>query len=370
MRHWVHQRGRMLTVSLRLGQWAHFSAIHLNPALTLTAKKLALTSLRTASDVLPGARIVLGDWNFMHLGDARATYGGREVATNDDLSRHFESEFTAYAELYQREYTFARSSRSLATSATFSRIDRVYCSLPQVDLERYCIHTGVVGQLLGQGTLSDHRAVRVVFQSTCQPPPRPRLARGVAEAVEYQRILGQVLADHSEGRPLSAWATWEVLTSTGHRAAKAARPLLATKADADPRLLAQVLLSALRLRRDGHEKKAVAMLPDIPQFVACWADDKLCTSVTHRKVQHWMEETGLRELAALERSDIPDLHKTSKRDRIRRMAAAHRLQRRRVILDGIYDADGTLVETAEKAGELLQAHWAPVFAGGQRSAHA
>lgn len=83
-----------------------------------------------------------------------------------------------------------------------------------------------------------------------------------------------------------------------------------------------------------------------------------------------MEETCPRELASLERSEVPDLHKTAKRNKIRRTAAAHRLQRRRVIrviLGGLYDDDGRLIETAEEAGELLHAHWPPVFAGGQRS---
>lgn len=121
----------MLTVSLLLEQWIRLSAVHLNPALTLTAKKLVLTVVRTSLDSISGARIVLGDWNFMHLGGARATDAGRKVATNDDLSRHFEGERTGYVELYQRDYTFARTPRSLATSATFSRIDRIYCNLSQ-----------------------------------------------------------------------------------------------------------------------------------------------------------------------------------------------------------------------------------------------
>lgn len=61
--------------------------------LPLAAKKLALTTLRTSLDALLGPRILLGDWNVMHLGGAKATDGGREVATNDDLGRHFEGEF-------------------------------------------------------------------------------------------------------------------------------------------------------------------------------------------------------------------------------------------------------------------------------------
>lgn len=221
---------------------------------------------------------------------------------------------------------------------------------------------------MGPSTPSAHRAVRVVFQSGCPPPPRPRLSRSTAAATEYQDILNNMLTDYAHIRPRTQWATLEVLIATGHRAAKAARPLLAAKEDSEPRTPAQLLLSALRLRRDGREQAAVALIADVPQLRACWSGDALRLSVMHHKIQYFMEESCLRDLAALEKPEVPDLHKTAKRNKIRRTAGAHRLQRRRMILDGLYDEDGRLVETAEEAGELLQAHWAPIFAGAPRSA--
>lgn len=79
--------------------------------------------------------------------------------------------------------------------------------------------------------------------------------------------------DYEASRHVSVWATWEVLTTTGHRAA--AQPLLATRSDADLGLLSQVLLPALRLHRDGHERRVEAIICAIPQYVACWVGDHL-----------------------------------------------------------------------------------------------
>lgn len=77
-----------------------------------------------------------------------------------------------------------------------------------------------------------------------------------------------------------------------------------------------------------------------------------------------MEEACLRDLAEIDKSAMPEMHKMSKKNKVHRTAAAHRLQRRRLVLDGLYDGDGSLVETVQEAGRLLAEHWAPVFAGG------
>lgn len=75
----------------------------------------------------------------------------------------------------------------------------------------------------------------------------------------------------------------------------------------------------------------------------------------------------MRDLAALEKSSTPDLHRAIKRGKIRRSLAGHRLERGRLVLEGLYDEYRRLVEMAEEAGELLQRLWAPAFAGGLRS---
>lgn len=161
-------------------------------------------------------------------------------------------------------------------------------------------------------------------------------------------------------------------TSAADRApgSEGAKPLLVSKAEAPPRLLAQTLLSALRLQRDGKGARAVQMLSDVPRYVACVQDGQLAVGVIHHRVRQYMEEACLQDLAALEKSSIPDLHKTAKRNKIRRTLAAHRLERRRLILDGLYDDEGRLVESAGEAGQLLQRQWAPVFAGSQRASEA
>lgn len=77
-----------------------------------------------------------------------------------------------------------------------------------------------------------------------------------------------------------------------------------------------------------------------------------------------MAEACIQGFAALEKSSVPDLHKTEKRSNLWRPLAAHRLERRRLVPDGIDDDDGHIVNDALEAGCLLQTQWAPVFAGG------
>lgn len=133
----------------------------------------------------------------MHLGDARATDGALEVPSADEPGRHFEREFTMFAELYQREYTFARSPRSLACSVALSRTVRIYSYLPQVELGRCCSQVGVVGQLLGPATPSDHWAVRSCSRGRGVPPPRLRLARRMAESIEFQKNVTEMMEDYA-----------------------------------------------------------------------------------------------------------------------------------------------------------------------------
>lgn len=366
----THQRGRIITVSLRFGTWIHFTAVHINPALPLTTRKLALTQLCADLSRLPGARFLLGDWSFIHLGDSRATDGGQETGGPDELGTYFEDTFVDYAELYQREYTFARTPRTLAASASFSRIDRLYTNLPQVVLEKYSVTVGVVGQLMGPSVPSDHRAVRVIFQGGSVCPRRPRISCTVARSPEFQAVLRELLEDYEGERKFTNWTALQVVTTAAHKAARAARPLIVLQAAAEPRLLAQVLLSALRLCRDGLHSRAVQLLSDIPHFRACLDQHRLHIPIIQSKIRLFMEEACIRDLAEIDRSGMPDFHKTAKKAKVRRTAAAHRLQRRRLVLDGLYSEDGRLAETIEEAGTLLTAHWAPIFAGGPRDAEA
>lgn len=98
--------------------------------------------------------------------------------------------------------------------------------------------------------------------------------------------------------------------------------------------------------------------------------DIVHTQIVQHKIQHFMEEACLQELAELEKSDIPDIHTSSKKSKIRRTSAAHRLQRRRLVLDGLCEGDGHLVESVAEAGRLLADHWAPVFSCGPKDEQA
>lgn len=80
-------------------------------------------------------------------------------------------------------------------------------------------------------------------------------------------------------RGLTPWATLQMLVATGHRAARAARPLLVARGVVEPRFLAQGLLSALRLFRDGREDRAVDLIADIPQFRSCYTGQTLYTQI-------------------------------------------------------------------------------------------
>lgn len=285
----IHQRGRILTVSLWFDVWKHFTAIHINLAMTLGVQKQTLSMLHARLARLAGSHSLLGDWNFMHMGDARATERGEDIFSADEVAVHFERTFTNYAELYQREYTFARAMRALHSRASMSRIDRMYTDLPQTSLEKYNIQVAVVGPLLEAHPPSDHRAVRAIFSMGMQTGRRTRVPKHVAESPEFQAILAEMLADYGQEQEQTTWARVESLITSAHRAARAARPLLVAKDSASPRLLAQTLLSALRLNRDGAHDKAVRMLEDIPKFAACVSGGTLQESLIQHRIRQYME---------------------------------------------------------------------------------
>lgn len=70
----------------------------------------------------------------------------------------------------------------------------------------------------------------------------------------------------------------------------------------------------------------------------------------------------LQELAELERSDVPELQRASKRRRIRLRLEPYRPRRKRLVLDALYDEHGTPIEDDSAIGDAIAAESAPVFA--------
>lgn len=141
----VHHRGRAATLSLRLGGWVHFTGLHIDPVLPMSAKKRLLTDIAGHLARQDGVKFLMGDFNFAAGGETRYDGEGKPTTSDPAMANFFDEQFEGWA--HQPAMTFRRMARDVGGATTASRIDRIYSNLTAFSLAAYSAKVGVKGDL-------------------------------------------------------------------------------------------------------------------------------------------------------------------------------------------------------------------------------
>lgn len=111
-----------------------------------------------------------------------------------------------------------------------------------------------------------------------------------------------------------------------------------------PHQLVDVCLRAYRLRSERKEAEAFRMLMGFSQTAEATRDVEVDWEEIGLILQTALDESNQADLAELEKAHIPEVVKTAKRQRIRLRGDPYRPRRKRLVLDAVCDAGGTVIE--------------------------
>lgn len=353
-------RGRVLRLSLLLDRWVHLVNVHVDPALPLSVRRRLLRRLADAANRCQDMVLIGGDWNFVAGGDARERLDAGKTREDEGMNGLFDDLFSNFAEMMQNEMTFRRLPRDVGGSIVFSRIDRIYANLHYAAISQLAASIGVRGQFAHADAPSDHRAV-VMTMRPRTPPPAPRIDGRVCSADAFSAIVSRELAGFAI--PTCPRAHVEVLRGAALRVAADVRLSMLSDATARNSALAEVCLRALRSGARGRWDQARRQLDGYSDLRDLTTGDEVeMQSALQLRLRTYIDANTLQALRMVERSKMPEQHKSAKRSSIRRRQEKVRLHRRRHVLEGIYDDQGSLILDPVTAGEALARHWQLVFA--------
>ena len=108
------------------------ASVHVNPRLSPQDRCQNLSKLHRS---LPHNELVIvaGDWNFCVPGEQRMhAHSTTPIARHEPEAMHFDNTFKGYVELAQDDFTHRVLEDGAVRSV--SRLDRIYCNMPQLDL--------------------------------------------------------------------------------------------------------------------------------------------------------------------------------------------------------------------------------------------
>lgn len=133
--------------------------------------------------------------------------------------------------------------------------------------------------------------------------------------------------------------------------------------DPPPHSIVDLCLSVLNHVRAGRAALASSVAIDTPCITHTLAEDgtidvrKVCNTLHHS-----LDEATTRDIAEIERSAMPDIHKAAKRRKLRLRLEPYRPRRTCLTLQALYDETGTPVADETAIGDLIADVWSPVFA--------
>jgi exonuclease III len=345
-----------------------FINVHLNPQWTFIQKKIVLAAIANYIKIHSSSIVLLGgDWNFVHSDDRRFdTESATETASSDPIAQAFENIFADLVELAQPNYTRANSLLApTAALKTLSRIDRLYTNVPPADLHDLLVQVDTVGSVLDRNRPSDHLPVSARLS---RPPLRQGHARIPNHIVTHPFFSKHLLALNSNDLIAMNMNTNEALDYIKNFfriAARRTRVELARGGHTNTKIQLAAVLAVSRAARAGDSRalrKHLADAPMLKPFVDAANNIITDPAGIARTLHALMSEAIYDDLAALEAADIPQDRKKPKRDLLRHKLALWRPSRRRTYSVALKDASGLPVTDASDIGDVLAAHWGPIFA--------
>lgn len=356
----VIARGRILQVSLLLDRWIHRINIHIDPALPLSVRRKSVRKTEDEATLCQDIVVMGGDWNFVAGGDSRERLEDSQHKEDENMNGMFDDLFCGFSEAVQQEMTFRRLPRAVGGAAIFSRTDRLYTNLHYTTLSQYAVTTGVRGRFMDADAPSDHRAV-VLSMRPRRISSAPWLDGHVCTADAFTGILEEELS--SLDVPTCPEAYVEMLRNAILQITPEVRLSMLSSPTVRNSALAEVCLRAPRSGARGRWDLALKQLAQYTCFhdMASRPHCEIPAALQLRLRTH-IDANIVQELREIEKSAMPDQHKSAKRARVRQRREHIRLRRRRHVLEGIHDEAGEVSLDPTEAGRAVASHWQPVFA--------
>lgn len=231
-------------------------------------------------------------------------------------------------------------------------MDRVYTSTHPCAFARYTAQAWARGDLTSRDASSDHKAVEVSIRTRVRPPPL-RLKPCVTQHHRYEQTFVDEMTVYDS--VTDATARYDAIIAEARSAHRRVLPQVRLVADPPPQAIADVSWHILAHVRSGRHYHAAQIAQDTRRR-SHRVDErgildlrKICTMLPSS-----LDEATTRDVAALEKSAMPELHKVAKRRKLRLRLEPYRPKRKRLTLHALYDHDGNAVSREEDVGDLLE----------------
>ena len=144
------------------------------------------------------ATIIAGDFNYVDSFEDRMDHAGNYCGQPSPSSALFGRLFNRFYELHQSDYT--RSPGSSQIDGTFSRIDRIYINIHELDYHFFHIATVAVN-LFTQQRSSDHSPVLSTICSNNSPTQMPVIQAWIPKHPDYFPLMHEKLKECQDDSP-------------------------------------------------------------------------------------------------------------------------------------------------------------------------
>lgn len=125
--------------------------------------------------------------------------------------------------------------------------------------------------------------------------------------------------------------------------------------------LADTCSRVLTLLRAGRGGGAARVVQAIPSLIHLLHAGCVQVNATIDELRKQLEAEATLAIAALERSNIPEVHKVATRHKLRWRLEPYGPRRKRLTLSAVYDEADNAITDAERVGDLIAKERQPVF---------
>ena len=344
------------------GQQVVFVNLHISPSLSHPEVKHLFKSIASYvhNHSARSAVFIMGDFNYLETDESRYHVStGNFSRDSNTLPSMFNDAFPDFTELAQPDFTRAGSLRD-AGLEVFSRIDRIYCSIPPSQLLDCDLAAGVWASTTASFKISDHRPVLVSISPKVRRGGRPpRIPEWIAK---HELFAGEVFATLFDN-PFGTHPGNNLLhlKEILHMAAIKVKGIVQEK-PADT--LDEKLHWAISLVRATREADVPSMQKAVDRCIELAAALDIPGQIlsidplrAHRLVEGLSRQVSERALAGahLANSDV------SRCEVLQQQAAAWRKAGRRLSLNSVRDMEGNIILDPLEAASYLRHYWQEVF---------